>query len=162
MDALLDPYLALGMTCLLPLLECINSLVKFAQRRNVYICDFVAALTMCQGQLFEMYRDDTKAFGTHQFVAFKQMVECRYEQIHVKWDVDMNVSEVVLTFTIGGKLLLAKHDDEVVTKEAWTTLVAEVKSECAGTCLPPTSCMNHICKHVAKSNVFVKFVLWTK
>jgi hypothetical protein len=40
-DALLDPYLALGMTCLLPLLECINSLVKFAQSRNVFICDFV-------------------------------------------------------------------------------------------------------------------------
>jgi hypothetical protein len=119
MDALLDPYLALGMTCLLPLLECINSLVKFVQGRNVFICDFVATLTMCQGQFYEMYRDDTKAFGTHQFVAFKQMVECRHEEIHVKWDVDMNESGEVLAFTVGGKILAAKHDDEAVTKEAW-------------------------------------------
>jgi hypothetical protein len=47
MDALLDPYLGLGMTYLLPLLECINSLVKFAQSQNVFICDFVGALTTC-------------------------------------------------------------------------------------------------------------------
>jgi hypothetical protein len=40
-DALLDPYLALDMTCLLPLLECINSLGKFAQLGNVFICDFL-------------------------------------------------------------------------------------------------------------------------
>jgi hypothetical protein len=137
MDALLDPYLALGMTCLLPLLECINSLVKFAQGRNVYICDFVATLTMCQGQLFEMYRDGTTAFGTHQFAAFKQMVECRHEQIHVKWDVDMNVSGEVLAFTVGSKILPAKHANEAVTKEAWVNLVAEVKYECTGTCLLP-------------------------
>jgi hypothetical protein len=48
LDALVDPYIALGMTCIVPLLDCINSLIKFAQARNVFICDFVAALTACQ------------------------------------------------------------------------------------------------------------------
>jgi hypothetical protein len=47
LDALADPYIALGMTCIVPLLDCINSLIKFAQARNVFICDFVVALTAC-------------------------------------------------------------------------------------------------------------------
>jgi hypothetical protein len=47
LDALADPYIALGMTSILPLLECINLLIKFAQTQNVFICDFVAALTAC-------------------------------------------------------------------------------------------------------------------
>jgi hypothetical protein len=129
-----SPYLALGMTCLLPLLECINSLVKFAQSRNVFICDFVGALTICQAQLFEIYVDDGKAFGTHHFVDFRQMVECRHEQIHVKWDLDMNHSLEVLAFTVGGRILPAKHDESCVSKEAWSSLVADVKAECSGTC----------------------------
>jgi hypothetical protein len=92
-----------------------------------------------------MYRDETTDFGTHQFSAFKQMVECRHEQIHVKWDVDMNVSGEVLAFTLGSKILPTKHVDEVVTKEAWINLVAEVKSECVGTCLLPIPWIIFVC-----------------
>jgi hypothetical protein len=132
MDALLDPYLALGMTCLLPLLECINCLVKFAQSRYVFFCEFVGALTICQARLFEMYLDEEKAFGTHHFLDFKQIVECRHVQIHVKWDLNMNDSLEVLAFTIGSRIFPAKHGEGSVSKEVWATLVAEVKAECAG------------------------------
>jgi hypothetical protein len=68
MDMLLDPYLALSMTYLLSRLECINSLIKFAQGRNVFICDFVVALATCQRQLYKMYIDTEKAYGINQFV----------------------------------------------------------------------------------------------
>jgi hypothetical protein len=108
MDALLNPYLALGMTCLLPLLECINSLVKFVQSQNVFICDFVGALTTCQAQLYEMYLDEGKAFGTHHFLDFKQMAECRHKQLHVKWDLNMNDSVELLAFTISSRILPCK------------------------------------------------------
>jgi hypothetical protein len=48
LDCLVDPYVVLGMTCIIPLLECINVLIKFAQQRDVYICDFIGALVACQ------------------------------------------------------------------------------------------------------------------
>jgi hypothetical protein len=98
LDAMINPYVALGMTCLSPLLECINSLVKLAQSRNVFICDFVASLTYCQvqptfgnsffeifkviicstycspwfyqAQLYEMYEDGSRAFEGHHFLEF--------------------------------------------------------------------------------------------
>jgi hypothetical protein len=79
-----------------------------------------------------MYLDDGKVFGIHQYVDFKQMVECRHEQIHIKWDLDMNDSLEVLAFTVGSRILSMRHGESSVLKEAWSTLVADVKAKCSG------------------------------
>jgi hypothetical protein len=76
---MVDPYVCLGMIALMLLLDCLNTLVKFAQARNVYICDFVTALTLCRGQIFEMYIDESMAFTGHNFLDFKQLLGWRYE-----------------------------------------------------------------------------------
>jgi hypothetical protein len=137
LSVLLDPYLCLGMTALMPLLDCINTLVKFAQARNVFICDFVAALVLCRGQIFEMYRNDSTSFTSHHFLDFKQLVGWRHEQIHLKWDLDMNDCQEVLAFTVGDKIIPAKHDGKPVTKGTWASLISEVKSESTGLPLDP-------------------------
>jgi hypothetical protein len=82
--------------------------------------------------LYAIYKDSEKAFKTHNFIDFKQLLEYRYEQIHVKWDLDMNDILEVLAFTAGGKILKAKHDDMAVMKEVWEDIVSEVKCKCAG------------------------------
>jgi len=38
----------LGMTALVPLLETMDLLVTFAQKRDVYVCDFVAAVKIAE------------------------------------------------------------------------------------------------------------------
>jgi hypothetical protein len=50
-------HMLLGLFCLLPLLEAVNALIKFAQRRDVFICDFVATVEICQVDLYMMYSD---------------------------------------------------------------------------------------------------------
>jgi len=45
------------MTTLMPLLETVDLLVTFAQKRDVYICNFVAALKIAEGQLYTLYVD---------------------------------------------------------------------------------------------------------
>lgn len=129
LSTLLDPYLCLGM---MPLLDCINTLVKFAQARNVFICDFVAALALCREQIFEMYRNNSTSFTSHHFLNFKQLVGWRHEQN------PMNDCQEVLAFTVGDKIIPAKHDGKPVTKETWASLVSEVKSESTGLPLDPT------------------------
>jgi hypothetical protein len=60
---MIDPYVLLGMMALLPLLEAVNSLIEFAQRRDIFICDFVAALETCHNQLFTYYMNqDTRIY----------------------------------------------------------------------------------------------------
>jgi len=51
---MLDPYTLLGMVALMPLLETVDLLVMFAQKWNVYVCDFVAALKIAEGQLYTL------------------------------------------------------------------------------------------------------------
>jgi hypothetical protein len=126
------------MTALMPLLDYINTLVKFAQARNVFICDFVAALALYRGQIFEMYRNDSTSFTLHHFLDFKQLVGWRHEQIHLKWDLDMNDCQEMLAFTVGDKIIPAKHDGKPVIKETRASLVSEVKSKSAGLPLDPT------------------------
>jgi hypothetical protein len=81
-------------------------------------------------QLFEMHLDNGKAFGTYQFVDFKQMTKCRHKQIYMKWNLDMNGSSKVLAFTVSSQILHAKHCESSNLREAWYTIVADVKLEC--------------------------------
>jgi hypothetical protein len=39
------------------MLECVNDLMKFAQSRDVFISDYVAAVKICQADLCMMYMD---------------------------------------------------------------------------------------------------------
>jgi hypothetical protein len=50
LDLLCDVGTLLGLPCLLPLWEFINSLMKFAQSNHVSIGDYVAAIKICQAE----------------------------------------------------------------------------------------------------------------
>jgi hypothetical protein len=45
---LVDPFCMLGMCCIIPLLESIDSLVQFAQQQDVFTCDLVEVVKICQ------------------------------------------------------------------------------------------------------------------
>ena len=58
MALMLDPKVLLGMLALLPLLDsALDTLILFAQKWDVYIGDFFAALRCCKGELFTYYLD---------------------------------------------------------------------------------------------------------
>jgi len=40
---------------MLPLLDFIHAFIKFAQMRDVYVCDLVVAIKICQGDNYMMY-----------------------------------------------------------------------------------------------------------
>jgi hypothetical protein len=52
----------LALHCVLSLLECVNDLMKFAQSRDVFILDYVAAVKICQANLYMMYVDMKTSF----------------------------------------------------------------------------------------------------
>ena len=61
-DLLCDIGALLALLCVLPLLECVNDLMKFAQSRNVFISNYVAAFKICQIDLYMMYMDPKNSF----------------------------------------------------------------------------------------------------
>jgi hypothetical protein len=46
-ELLCDVNLLIFLCCLLPMLETIHALIKFAQKRNVCVSDYVGAIKIC-------------------------------------------------------------------------------------------------------------------
>jgi hypothetical protein len=50
----MDMHLLLGLPIVLPLMEAIGFLLKFAQKQDVFIFNFSIAKKVCQGQLYKL------------------------------------------------------------------------------------------------------------
>jgi hypothetical protein len=94
---LCDLHIFLGFGCILPLLESVHALIKFAQFRNVYVYDLV-----CQGDVYSMYYDKTPKFTIDSFWVFKSLLELKRENIHMHWIFDAKSRIPHLTFKLNG------------------------------------------------------------
>jgi hypothetical protein len=59
-EFLCDAEVVLGLMYIMPTLEVINDLIKFAQSRDTFVCDFVGAMKMCSADLHTLYYDPKK------------------------------------------------------------------------------------------------------
>jgi hypothetical protein len=62
LSLLFDVATLLALPCILPLLEAVKSLIKFIQAVNVFVSDFIAAVKICQAELYMMYCDTSSSF----------------------------------------------------------------------------------------------------
>jgi len=53
LNLLCDLHMLMGLSCLLPLLELVNALIKFVQRRDDFIYDFVAIVKIYGTNLYK-------------------------------------------------------------------------------------------------------------
>jgi hypothetical protein len=89
-EHLCDLQILLVLACILPLLESIHVLVKFAQMQNMFVCDLVAIVKVCQVDIFSMYCDQNSKFSVNNLWAFKSLLECKHESIWMQWVLDVN------------------------------------------------------------------------
>lgn len=129
---LLDPYVLLGMLAFLPLLEAVDTLIQWAQKRDAFICDFVGALGTCQSSLFMFYLNEDTVFRKDEFHAYNQVLQCSHEQILMKWDANLNLPCETLTFVVGGETLFAMHDGSMVHREGYAAIIGAVQNDCKG------------------------------
>jgi hypothetical protein len=78
---MLDPYTLLGMAAIIPLIEALDVVMEFAQRRNVFIQDFVAVLKQCESELLKLYADLANAFFTDEHHVFHSLVSLSHYDI---------------------------------------------------------------------------------
>jgi hypothetical protein len=69
-DLLCDVGTLLALPCLMPLLQSVDSLMNFAQSNHVFVSDYVAAVKICQTQLYMMYSDPTQLGKCNTLVCF--------------------------------------------------------------------------------------------
>jgi hypothetical protein len=51
-DMLVDLEVMLAFHCLLPMLEMVNKVIKWAQDRNIYVVDFIQGVKHCTSLLY--------------------------------------------------------------------------------------------------------------
>jgi hypothetical protein len=65
----------LGLSCLLPLLEAMNALIKFAQKKDVLIYNFVGAVKIYQIDFYFMYSYPSNNYQHEHFQVFLDVVK---------------------------------------------------------------------------------------
>jgi hypothetical protein len=78
---LCDAKTLFGLACVLPLMEMVQRLSKFAQWCHTFICDFVVAFKLSETNLQEMYYEPNTKFSPKHFSHFLKLLE----HINEKW-----------------------------------------------------------------------------
>lgn len=161
-ESLVDVETLLGLACLVPLLELLNSVIKFSQRRNVFVCDFIAAVKQCQKDLFENYCDGNSAYQSDQFYDFNALANFSHPNLKMGWKLDLNTMEEHLVFECNTVPIWAKikrgesNTYAFVTQSTWSEAVNGVKEACRGKLLPFLKfCRIYIVSHVVILNSYV-------
>ncbi len=67
-------------------MESMQSLfLKIVQNGDIFICDFIVAMKVYQGQLHTWYCNIAYAFQNYEFWSFCGLLQSDHEQIHMKW-----------------------------------------------------------------------------
>jgi hypothetical protein len=117
---MLDPHVLLGLVAIQPMLESIDCLYVWVQKNDVFICDIVAALEVCEGQLYSFYVDHTTSYRRDDFWALNALLDSFHESIHLKWVCDMNeTTKAHLAFIVGGEQHFALYGGQPVNRPSF-------------------------------------------
>jgi hypothetical protein len=136
LSLLCDVSTLLALPYILPLLESINSLIKFAQVGNIFVSDMIAAVKICQAEIYMMYCDSGTSFQPIHFQLFSDVVADHSHTISQEWVTDLNNGAESLGFRIHGHTYPAHMIDYVtglsksVSREEFDAAVSAMKGQC--------------------------------
>jgi hypothetical protein len=102
LNLLCEIELLLGLTCILPMLEALNYLMKFSQQTACFVSDMVAAIKLCQADLFTWYVDPDTSYTADVFRKFKDILADTSDVFVHEWRHDMNLEYETLSMHLGG------------------------------------------------------------
>jgi hypothetical protein len=83
-----------GLTCLLPLLEIVHTLINCSQQKNVFVHDYVTSIKVCQSQLHGFYNDPNPCYNSNAFKDFKDILDYKHGIMSLRWstyEFDLNI-----------------------------------------------------------------------
>jgi hypothetical protein len=108
-ELLCDVDLPISLSWLLPMLETIHALIKFVQKRDVFVCDYVVAIKICPGQLYSHYSNPNTKYVSNIsknskicWITCTTQCTCNGRQIHwtsTPWVLNIYVLNPHATFS---------------------------------------------------------------
>ena len=93
-----------------------NCLMKFVQSNFVFVSDYVAAVKICQAELYMMYSDCDMTWLKSHFEMFHDIINDHFYTITQEWVTDLNMGSQTLAFQIGDHTYLV-HSVSLVTRQ---------------------------------------------
>ena len=124
-EMLADVEVLLSLACFIPMVNAVHCLIKLSQARDIFICDFMQAIKICQDELARMFIEHSTAYSREDFTRYNDLVNLKCDDIPLEWrDLDGNsgVSHLVLNFGVtsiwatcndkvtGNKIFVTHHD----------------------------------------------------
>jgi len=81
----------LGLNVIMPFLEVVSSLLKFAQLCDVFVCDFIAMVEICEGDIYWMYCDNHSCFQDDVFGNSHALINFAHENNKFRWITNFNI-----------------------------------------------------------------------
>jgi hypothetical protein len=69
----------LGLNAIMLILEAIHFLIKFARLRDMFVCDSIAIVKICERVVYHMYCDSQCCFQCGMFINFLALVNFIHE-----------------------------------------------------------------------------------
>jgi len=136
--SLCDVEVILGLCCILLLLECVHALIKVAQIKDVFVCNFVEVGKVAQQEFYRLYCDPCAKFEDPTFDNFN-VIETLTNSNLMEWFSNFNGGKDYLVFSFASHkyLVYLSSDDGVgvfqpITKLALSWVINKVKKECEG------------------------------
>ena len=98
---LADVEVLLTLACFIPLLDAIYHLMKLSQERDYFICDFMQAVKVCQGELARWFIDAPSAFSTDDFSQYHDILSMTSRELPLLWNLmpgDNGISHLYFEF----------------------------------------------------------------
>ena len=111
-DLLSDVQTLLSLACFISMLNVVHCLIKLNQARDIFICDFMQSIKVCQNELAHMFIDPETAYSTLEFSQYKMLVNVNSADIPLRWrdlDGDSGISHLV--FDLGITTVWARCKD---------------------------------------------------
>jgi hypothetical protein len=122
----------LSLPVMILLLGSVNALIKFAQGRHVYICDFVSAVKVCQGELYTRFVDPETAFSESCFGEMHRIIGDRTTAVEFGWFPDLETHGTYLSMHVLGEKFnchqMVGGRTVPVDQEVFEDIVQKVKS----------------------------------
>lgn len=122
-DSLVDIELLLSLACFQHLLTIVHCLIKFAQTRDVYICDFLQSVKCVQEELTRKYIDPATSFNCEDFKEYISLIELKHPSLCMKWKKLDGLSGIShLYFDFGDRYIYLRCHDKITRKCLFVTM----------------------------------------
>ena len=88
LEGLCNIEVLLDLLCILPILEVVRSLIKIAQKWDIFLCDFIESLMLCEAELYRMYVDQDQKYIDPGFSCFNNLLVSNNDVLLLVWFTD--------------------------------------------------------------------------